>query len=364
MYTNHFSLETLPFENVPDPAYFFDQGEYNRVLKRMIDSLWAGKGLMVVAGPIGTGKTTLTQKLMASVPDNTQIIWLGEPPETSDELLLFLTQELHIHTKASGRVFVLRDIKEYLQRLQQDGNRCLLIIDEVQKVSDDVLECVRLLNNLEQGSNKLIQIFLIGQEEFLARLNRPELESFKQRIAWLEALGRMSPMQTLEYIIHRLKVSGCKAKIFSDDAMEAIIGTTRGTPRLINSLCDRTLRVGFEAGNQIVDLNNVRRAADDMGLGGEVFLWLTNREKKKAKAAESQFSDDDGNHDYAGSGTKDSDFFTSSTRNSAENQSLLNLLNLLFDKTIGKCSNSPAIQLVISVALFAASIWFYVIRTR
>ena len=154
MYTNHFSLQSLPFENVSDPACFFEQGDYSRVLSRMIDSLWAGRGLMVVAGPIGTGKTTLSQKLMVSVPEKTRIIWLGEPPDTSEDLLLFLTQELHISPESSGRIFVLRDIKEYLLKLHNEGNRCLLIMDEVHKISDDVLECVRLLNNLEQGSIK------------------------------------------------------------------------------------------------------------------------------------------------------------------------------------------------------------------
>ena len=254
MYTNHFLLNSLPFENVPDPAYFFDRGDYSRVLVRMIDSLWAGKGLMVLAGPIGTGKTTLTQKLMVSVPEDTRIIWLSEPTDTSDELLLFLTQELHIKSQSSGRVFVLRDIKDYLLKLHAEGNRCLLIIDEVQKISDDALECVRLLNNLEQGSIKLIQMFLIGQEEFLAKLKRPELESFKQRIAWLEALGKMTALQTHEYILHRLKIAGCQTRIFTDDALDAIAGVTLGTPRLVNTLCDRALRVSYESNKAFVDV--------------------------------------------------------------------------------------------------------------
>ena len=106
MYTNHFSLQSLPFENVSDPACFFEQGDYSRVLSRIIDSLWAGRGLMVVVGPIGTGKTTLSQKLIVSIPEKTRIIWLGEPPDTSEELLLFLTQELHITPESSGRIFV------------------------------------------------------------------------------------------------------------------------------------------------------------------------------------------------------------------------------------------------------------------
>ena len=96
MLGNLIALDSLPFENVPDPAYFFDQGDYSRVISRMIESLWAERGLMMVAGPIGAGKTTLSQSLMVSVPEKTRIIWLDEPPDTSEELLLFLTQELHI----------------------------------------------------------------------------------------------------------------------------------------------------------------------------------------------------------------------------------------------------------------------------
>jgi type II secretory pathway predicted ATPase ExeA len=276
MYTHHFSLKNLPFENVSDPACFFEQGEYSRVLSRMVDSVRAEKGLMVVAGPIGTGKTTLSQKLIVSVPEQTRIIWLGEPPATSEELLLFLSQELHIGHELSGRVFVLRDIREYLLKLHNEGNRCLLIIDEVHKIADDVLECVRLLNNLEQGNRKLIQMLLLGQEEFLDRLSRPQLESFKQRIAWLEAIGKMTPLQTHEYIMHRLKVAGSRSKIFTDDAVEAIVAATRGTPRLVNTFCDRALRVSYETGNPLVDVDSVRQAADEIGLGSEVFLWLTN----------------------------------------------------------------------------------------
>jgi type II secretory pathway predicted ATPase ExeA len=291
MYTNHFSLNRLPFENVSDPANFFQQGDYSRVLSRMIDSFRAEKGLMVVAGPIGTGKTTLSQKLIVSVPEKTRVIWLGEPPETSDELLLFLTHELHITPESAARVFVLRDIKEYLLKLRNEGNRCLLIIDEVHKISDDVLECLRLLNNLEQGSSKLIQMLLIGQEEFLDKLSRPHLESFKQRISWLEAIGKMTPSQTHGYIKHRLKVAGSQSTIFTDNAIEAIVAATRGTPRLVNTFCDRALRVSYESGDTVVDVDSVRRAADEIGLGSEVFLWVANhRTEETAQNAVPQTS--------------------------------------------------------------------------
>ncbi len=369
MYKNHFSLHSLPFENVPDPAYFFDQGDYRRVFSRMVDSLRAGKGLMVVAGPIGAGKTTLSQKLMASVPAKTRIIWLGEPPETSEDLLLFLARELHITPQSTSRVFLLSDLKDSLLRLRSEGGSCLLIMDEAHKISDGVLECVRLLNNLEQGGIKLIQILILGQEEFLAKLSRPELESFRQRIAWLESLGKMTPAQTHEYIMHRLKVSGSQSSIFTEDAMEAIISATRGTPRLVNTFCDRALRVSYEADQTIVDLASVRRAADDIGLGTEVFLWLTHRDRMAAKTARLEASFLEGKPRPTTPGPRRGQPSPAGTnqpvdahRGSAQ-WSVFTLTDELFDRTIGRFSGYPLVQLITSILLFAASLYFLMVRT-
>ncbi|MEC4746951.1 AAA family ATPase [Methylomicrobium sp. Wu6] len=352
MYTSHFSLQSLPFENVCDPAFFFDHGDYSRVLNRMIDSLLAGRGLMVVAGPIGTGKTTLSQKLMVSIPEKTRIIWIGEPPDTSDELLLFLTQELHISSESSGRVFVLRDIKEQLLKFHNEGNRCLLMMDEAHKISDDVLECVRLLNNLEQGGIKLIQMLLIGQEEFLDKLSQPNLESFKQRIAWLESIGKMTPLQTHEYILHRLKVAGSQSRIFTDDAIEIIVHAARGTPRLINTFCDRALRISYESQKTLVDLDSVRQAADEIGLGSEVFLrLLTHRKDETAQSTEQQDASLKDNANSAASNprrieTTPVDKIRPVRKHQDESSWTLTILLL--------CG---------SILLLAASLWFYITNT-
>jgi general secretion pathway protein A len=370
MYTNHFSLQSLPFENTPDPAYFFNQGDYSRVFTRMIDSLRAERGLMVVAGPIGTGKTTLCQKLMSSVSEKTRIIWMGEPPDTSEDLLLFLTQEFHINPGSSSRIFVLRDIKEYLLKLHNAGNRCMLIIDEVQKISDDALECIRLLNNLEQGSIKLIQMLLLGQEEFLVKLSRPELESFKQRIAWLETIGKMTSLQTHQYILHRLKIAGSQSRIFTADAMEAIIVATRGTPRLVNTFCDRALHVSFESNKTIVDLSSVRRAADAIGLGTEVFLCLKNLDRKTAKIAEQETSSIKDNPSPATSNPNkgepapfDKNRSVNTHRDISQSH-VFTSMDELFDITVGKLSKNPIMQLFISILLCSVSVYFFITNLR
>jgi len=371
MYSHHFSFKSLPFENVPDPTYFFDQGDYSRVLNRMTDSLSAGRGLMVLAGPIGTGKTTLSQKLMVSTPQQTKIIWLGEPPDSGDDLLLFITHELNIKPELTGKTFVLRDIKERLQRLNHEDHRCLLIIDESQKISDEMLEYIRLLNNLEQGSRKLMQILLIGQEEFLGALARPELESFKQRIAWLEALGKMTPPQAHEYIRHRLKVAGGQPGLFSDDAIEAIVSLTRGTPRLINSLCDRALRASYDAGKPLVDMDSVRQAADVVGLGSEAFLWLVQRERDRERQAKAalQISSETISGANASAPRQVETAAPVKTaapapRKAAAGSEPLATRKGLFDTLVETFSAHPLLQLVASMLLFAASVLFYIVRTQ
>lgn len=274
MYTEHFGLKALPFENVPDPLFFFGGGDYDRVLRRMTDALTAGRGLLAVAGPIGAGKTTLSQKLMADLSEVADIVWLAEPPESSSDLLSFLSQELGLRIEDNTRLFVLRDIREHLRKLHAAGRRCLVIIDESHLVSDDVLEGLRLLNNLEEGAAKLIQIILLGQQELLEKLSRPEMEAFRQRIAGLEVISKMDSSRLREYIFHRLEVAGGRTGLFSENALEAITLSTGGIPRVTNSLCDRSLRVAYEESRESVEAGDVHRAAMDLGLGRKTMHYL------------------------------------------------------------------------------------------
>lgn len=274
MYTEHFGLKALPFENVPDPLFFFGGGDYDRVLRRMTDALTAGRGLLAVAGPIGAGKTTLSQKLMADLSEAADIVWLAEPPESSSDLFSFLSQELGLRIEDSTRLFVLRDIRGHLKKLHAAGRHCLVIIDESHLISDDVLEGLRLLNNLEEGSAKLIQIVLLGQQELIEKLSRPELEAFRQRIAGLEVISKMDSSRLREYIFHRLKIAGGRKGLFSEHALEAITLSTGGVPRVTNSLCDRSLRVAYEENRESVEAGDVHRAAMDLGLGRKTMHYL------------------------------------------------------------------------------------------
>jgi MSHA biogenesis protein MshM len=290
MYTKYFGLNTLPFENVPDPAFFFAQGDYHRILEEMRGFVNAERGLMVVAGPVGSGKTTLSHKLMTELPDRVRLIWMAEPPETSIELFLFLNQELGLKPSSSGRAFIIKDMREYLIKLKEERNTCLVIIDESHLMSDDVINGIRILNNLEAGASKLIQIILIGQEEFMDKISRPEFEAFKQRIAHIELIGRINGDRVREYITHRLEIAGAKNNIFSDTGIGAVKVATGGIPRLINSLCHRALTVSCEREKKMVDMEDVDEAAQMIGLGRETFRYMTkvNVKEKERQIAHKQ----------------------------------------------------------------------------
>ncbi len=293
MYTEHFHLKKLPFENVPDPEFFFDRDDYARARKRLTESLKAGRGLLLVTGPIGSGKTTLSQMIKYDFSHYMKIIWMAEPPVSSTDLFLFIAQELGLSPSSSERTFIIRDVRNSLLEIHSQGRKCLVIMDESHLVSSDVINGIRLLNNLEEGSAKLIQILLLGQNELMDKISTPEMEPFKQRIAALEILGKMNPVRIREYISHRIHVAEGAPSIFADSGWDAIELAFRpgGTPRIINSLCDRSLNVAFERGKAIVDAHDVYEAAQGLGLGKEIFhyiLELKSREKKVQPSLESE----------------------------------------------------------------------------
>ena len=288
MYTQYFNLNILPFENVPDPLFFYNQGDHARIRKQISGSLQSGRGLIVVTGPIGSGKTTLSQMIKADFPENIKLIWMAEPPANSIDLYLFLAQELGLQPLSPEKTFVMRDIRSALLKINSEEKKCLIIIDESHLMSDDVINGIRLLNNLEEGSIKLIQLLLLGQEELLEMINRPAMEPFKQRIAALETLGRMNVDAIRKYISHRIKVAGGTPDLISDTGWEAlsIAFQAGGTPRTINSLCDRSFSVAFEREKPIVDAHDIYEATQRLGLRTDVFHYIISLKSKERKNQE------------------------------------------------------------------------------
>jgi general secretion pathway protein A len=214
---------------------------------------------------------------------------MAEPPANSTDLYLFLAQELGLHPASSEKTFVMRDIRSALMTINSQGRKCLVIIDESHLMSEDVLNGIRLLNNLEEGSIKLIQLLLLGQDELMEKINKPEMIPFKQRIAALESLGKMTTDGIIKYITHRIQVAGGNPNLISATGWEAIsiAFSTGGTPRTINSLCDRSFNVAYERNKSAIDAKDVYEATQRMGLITDVFhyiIMLNNEERKKQES--------------------------------------------------------------------------------
>lgn len=282
MYTAHFGLRLLPFENVPDPAFFFNEGEYQRILQRLTSAVGSGRGLMVVAGPVGSGKTTLSQRIMAELPGSTAHLWLAEPPGTDRELLQMILQRLGTGSAWESRVLALGVLRDRLLELHAAGRRFLVVVDESHKCSDEALESIRLLNNLEQGATKLIQILMLGQEELTEMLTRAGREPFRQRIANFEVLGRMTSSQVRDYVLHRLRVAGGEPGIFPALMLDAVAAACGGIPRLVNSVCDRALLHAFESGRGAVASADLLHAAEEAGVHRKALHFLVGRERDAA----------------------------------------------------------------------------------
>jgi MSHA biogenesis protein MshM len=288
MYTEHFEFNILPFENVPDPLFFYDEGDHARIRKHISGSLQSGRGLIVVTGPIGSGKTTLSQMIRSDFSEKIKLIWMAEPPVNSADLYLFLAQELGLQPSSTEKTFIMRDIRNTLLEINSEGKKCLVIMDESHLMSDDVINGIRLLNNLEEGSMKLIQMLLLGQEELMEKINRPDMEPFKQRIAALEILGKMNADGVRKYISHRIQVAGGTPALISDTGWEAlsIAFNAGGTPRTINSLCDRSFNVAFEREKAVVDAHDIYEATQRIGLKTDVFHYIVALKNKERKSQE------------------------------------------------------------------------------
>jgi general secretion pathway protein A len=287
MYKEFLNLSKLPFENVPDPDFFYDSGDFTRVFVNLTDSLRAGRGLMIVTGAIGSGKTTLSQMVMNEFNESLKLIWVAEPPQSGVNILIFIARELGLSPNDEDRIFLLNDIRSAL--LASD-DRCLLILDEAHLMSDEAANTLKALNNLELNSKKLIQMFLLGQDELLEIINRPEMLPFKQRIALLEKIGRMERSEVRDYIRFRLNVAGGGPDIFTDDAIAAIAIGSGGVPRVINSLCDKALYHAVSKNNETADIEDVYDAAQGMIDRKDIFQLMLSRRNRQMNDGEKSSS--------------------------------------------------------------------------
>ena len=270
MYAPFFGLQHAPFSIAPDPRYLFMSERHREALAHLLYGLDAGGGFVLLTGEVGAGKTTVCRCFLEQIPAHCNVAYIFNPKLTVSELLRSICDEFAVpHAPSAPGV---ETVKDYIDPLNASllaahgaGRNNVLIIDEAQNLSADVLEQLRLLTNLETSERKLLQIILIGQPELRAMVASPSLEQLAQRVIARFHLDALSPQETQQYIAHRLAVAGLQGPVpFSQRAIRRIHGLSRGVPRRINLLCDRALLGAYSAGVREVGVGIVRRAAREV----------------------------------------------------------------------------------------------------
>ena len=267
IYCEHFGLIRPPFELSPDPAFLFLGEAHREGLATLVYGVQSGKGFVILTGEVGTGKTTLLHALLAQLESNIHSAFIFNPRLEPLDFFRVLFEELEIEPKGESKAEYLLQLNDFLIQRLRDNERTLLIIDEAQNLSAEMLEEVRLLSNLETSSSKLIQIMLVGQPELKEMLRREDLRQLKQRIALSQHLRPFNESEMREYIENRLRKAGFTGRrIFKRDALKSIFRFSQGTPRLINSLCDGSLLLGFARQKTLIDARMVEEVASDLDL--------------------------------------------------------------------------------------------------
>ncbi|MEP7313304.1 MAG: AAA family ATPase [Pseudomonadota bacterium] len=277
MYLSFYGLTEKPFAITPDPRYLYLSGRHAEALAHLVYGIDEAGGFVQLTGEVGTGKTTIIRSLLARAPKNAEIALILNPRMNAEEFMLTICEELGIGVPdyAEGSTKDLIDIlNRYLLRTHAEGRRVVLVVDEAQNLSPDLLEQVRLLTNLETETQKLLQIILIGQPELRELLARNDLRQLAQRITGRYHLDPLSPSEAQAYIKHRLRIAGATMDIFSPPALRELYRVSGGVPRLLNIIGDRALLGGYTEDRHRIAAATVRRAAREVFDRRVLPVWL------------------------------------------------------------------------------------------
>jgi len=274
MYTEHFGLNEKPFSISPDPRYLYLSQRHADALAHLLYGISESGGFIQLTGEVGTGKTTLIRSLLGQLPENTEIALILNPRLSTKQFLQSICQELRVPlvTRDTAKTLIDKLNIKLLER-HSENHRVVLIVDEAQTMSPELLEQVRLLTNLETEKQKLLQIILIGQPELREVLGRPNMRQIAQRITGRYHLEPINAPDTAVYVAHRLKVAGGRPEIFSPRAIRKLYRLSRGVPRLINIIADRSLLAAYARDNTRIRARLVGKAAAEVFGRSRVVRW-------------------------------------------------------------------------------------------
>ena len=273
MYKSFFNLKSDPFGSSPDPRFLYMMPHTREALAGLEYGISARKGFIVLTGEVGTGKTTLLRRALAAFdPGRVFSSFVFNPRLDTLDFLEFVLSDFGINPTNRTKSGMLLQLNRWLIERYRHQETCVIVVDEAQNLSMDLLEEIRLLTNLETSSEKLVQIVLSGQPELELTLRQPSLRQLRQRIALWCRTQSLTPDQTEAYIGQRLHIAGTSAPLFSHDAMRAIHRASRGIPRLINLLCENALIFGYVEQLRQIPAGIIHAVAQDLELDTQPFL--------------------------------------------------------------------------------------------
>lgn len=267
MYTSYFGFREKPFNVTPDPRFVYMNPAFREAYASLLSGIRERKGFVVLTGEVGTGKTTLLRVLMKNLEATVRFVYFYNTTLSFEELLTYACEELSLETGGGGRLKKIQALNDFLIEQLRKGGTGALLIDEAQHLSEHVLENLRLLSNLETGTEKLLQIILVGQPELEAKLAQPSLRQLKQRVSVQCRIDRLKDREIQPYIQFRLESVGAPRKdLFGRAAVERIAHYSTGIPRLINIICDNALTIGFATSQRTISPDIIEEVAGDLRL--------------------------------------------------------------------------------------------------
>ncbi|HEX7570604.1 MAG TPA: AAA family ATPase [Verrucomicrobiae bacterium] len=265
MYLEFHGLKLAPFDITPNPRFLFHSPKHREAFNHLLYGIRERKGFVQLTGEVGAGKTTLCRALLEHLDGRYATALILNPVLSGDELMKAIAMEYGLEVKGKDRLETMAILSDFLLRQTLAGRETVLIVDEAQNLTEDLLEQVRLISNIETDDRKLLQIVLLGQPELRDRLNSHKLRQLRQRITVRYHLNPLTRAEVGQYIQHRLALAGARGlPAFTTPAVWRVFRYSGGIPRLVNAVCDKALLAGYVERSQRINYRLVGRAIREL----------------------------------------------------------------------------------------------------
>ena len=265
MYLEFYGLKVAPFDITPNPRFLFHSTKHREAFNHLLYGIRERKGFVQLTGEVGAGKTTLCRALLEQLDSHFSTALILNPVLSANELMKAIATEFGLDVTGKDRLETMATLNGFLLKQTAAGKETVLIVDEAQNLTEDLLEQVRLISNIETDDRKLLQIVLMGQPELRDRLNSPRLKQLRQRITVRYHVNALTRVEVAQYIQHRLALAGSNGvPAFTGPAVWRVFGYSQGVPRLVNAVCDKALLAGFVERSYQVNYRMVGRAIREL----------------------------------------------------------------------------------------------------